>query len=124
VRQNLSIVPFALVDRVLFSGTRAIGVRYIDREGRSVEVGAQTVVLAAGAYGSAPILMRSGVGPADELRTLGIEPILDLPVGRGLLDHPGVSTWVRVQQEWAIMGWPVAAVASRGSSYWATRARP
>jgi hypothetical protein len=49
---------------------------------------------------------------------MGIDPLVDLPVGRGLLDHPGVSTWVKVQQEYALMGWPVAAVAARGPSYW------
>jgi choline dehydrogenase len=47
------------------------------------------VVLAAGVYGSPAILMRSGVGPAEELRALGIEPVLDQPhVGRHLRDHP------------------------------------
>ncbi len=47
------------------------------------------VILSGGSYGSAaPILLRSGVGPAADLRSLGIEVVADLPVGRRLHDHP------------------------------------
>src|SRR5207245_9782110 len=47
------------------------------------------VVLAAGAYGSPAILLRSGIGAAAEVRALGVEPVVDLPnVGRNLVDHP------------------------------------
>jgi choline dehydrogenase len=45
------------------------------------------VVLCSGTYGSAAILLRSGVGPADELAALGIAVVADLPVGRRLQDH-------------------------------------
>ena len=48
---------------------------------------ASEVVLSAGAIGSAQILMLSGIGPRDELRRHGIEPLLDLPVGQNLQDH-------------------------------------
>jgi choline dehydrogenase-like flavoprotein len=47
-----------------------------------------TVALAAGTYGSASILLRSGVGPAGDLRPVGIEVVADLPVGERLQDHP------------------------------------
>ena len=54
-------------------------------------VEAETVVLAAGAYGSPAILLRSGIGPADELRALGIDVVADVAgVGRELADHPCV----------------------------------
>ena len=46
--------------------------------------------MCAGTYGSPAILLRSGIGPASELRALGIETKLDLAVGRNLHDHPAV----------------------------------
>ncbi|GBP55491.1 Dehydrogenase patE [Eumeta japonica] len=45
------------------------------------------VVLSAGAIGSAQLLLVSGVGPAEELRAAGVDPVLDLPVGHNLQDH-------------------------------------
>ena len=74
-RDNLTILPDTLVDRVLLDGDRVIGVATTDGELR-----ARTVVLAAGAYGSPGILLRSGIGPEREL-----------PVGAGLTDHVGVG---------------------------------
>jgi len=50
------------------------------------------VILSAGSYGSPAILLRSGVGPADQLIALGIGVVADLPVGRRLLDHPYFHT--------------------------------
>jgi choline dehydrogenase len=118
-RPNFSIVAGALVDRVLLSGTRATGVRYLDGAGRAREVHADRVVLAAGAYCTPPILMRSGIGPAAELQALAIKPIIDLPVGRGLLDHPGLSFLLEVAPSYALMGWPAYAAVARGqTNYW------
>ncbi|MCK8677585.1 GMC family oxidoreductase [Streptomyces lichenis] len=53
------------------------------------------LLLCAGAIDTPRLLMLSGIGPADELRSLGIEPVLDLPgVGENLLDHPeSVIVW-------------------------------
>jgi choline dehydrogenase len=77
-RPNLTIVADALVDRVLLDGERAIGVATSNRE-----VHGGTVVLAAGAYGSPAVLLRSGIGPES-----------GLPIGENLLDHVGVgATW-------------------------------
>ena len=47
--------------------------------------------MAAGAYGSPALLLRSGIGPEAQLRRLGIAVVEDLPVGVGLADHPGVG---------------------------------
>jgi choline dehydrogenase len=86
-RPNLTLVSEALVDRVLVADGRAIGVRIAD--GR--EVRGREVVLCAGAYGSPAILLRSGIGPAADLRALAIPVIADRPgVGANLLDHPQV----------------------------------
>ncbi len=75
----------AQVAEVVFDGTRACGVRLLD--GAVIDAG--WVVLCAGTYGSPSILMRSGIGPAEHLRSLGIAVRLDLPgVGENLADHP------------------------------------
>ncbi len=84
---NLCVRGDALVDRVLFAGRRAVGVRYLTGA-TAVTEHADTVVLSAGAIHSPGILIRSGVGPSGQLRALGIEVREDLPVGRGMQDHP------------------------------------
>ncbi len=84
---NLTIHAETLVDRVRLQGSSALGVQLAD--GRVLE--AATVVVAAGAYFSPAILMRSGIGPAGELRRHGIPVVLDLPVGERLLDHHGTG---------------------------------
>jgi len=86
-RGNLRIIGDTSVDRVLFDGTRAVGVRGT-RAGETVEFRAGHVILSAGAVYSPAILLRSGVGPAADLRNLGVEVVADLPVGKGLQDHP------------------------------------
>jgi choline dehydrogenase len=70
-RENLTILGDTLVDRVLMDGARAVGLRT-----SAGDLRADAVVLAAGAYGSPAILLRSGIGP---------------PVGNGLCDHVGVG---------------------------------
>jgi choline dehydrogenase len=86
-RQNLVIVAETLVDRIAFDGTRATGV--VSADGRRFD--ADMVILAAGAYFSPSILMRSGIGPDVELRRLGISVVEALPVGERLLDHYGTG---------------------------------
>jgi choline dehydrogenase len=84
-RANLTIMGAALADRVLFDGRRAIGLRLA---GQAEPLHAERIVLAAGAFGSPAILMRSGLGPADHLRSLGIDVLHHLPgVGQNLVDH-------------------------------------
>jgi choline dehydrogenase len=83
-RSNLTIRADAEVDAVVFQGHRASGVRLAD--GKVILAG--EVVLAAGAFGSPAILMRSGIGPSSHLSELGIQPLVDLPVGDRLQDHP------------------------------------
>lgn len=87
-RPNLTIVGDALVDRVLIENDRAIGVSAVI-DGRLQTIGAEQVVICGGAYGSPLVLLRSGIGPAEELREHGISVVADLPgVGRNLQDHP------------------------------------
>jgi choline dehydrogenase-like flavoprotein len=89
-RPNLHIIGDAMVARVEFSGTRATSVRTRTRDGwRNIEGG--EIILSAGAIHSPAILMRSGVGPAVDLSTLGIPVVADRPVGDDLIDHPMIA---------------------------------
>lgn len=84
-RPNLEIRAGALVDRLLFDQERVCGVVLADGE----QLHAPRTVLAAGAYNSPQVLLRSGVGDADQLRRHGISVVLELgEVGRHLTDHP------------------------------------
>ncbi|CAN5355933.1 GMC family oxidoreductase N-terminal domain-containing protein [soil metagenome] len=86
-RPNLTIRTEAQVEGLLFEGTRCTGVRV---GGRDIAGG--MVILCAGALFTPEILLRAGIGPADELRALGIAVRSDQPgVGRGLSDHPSVA---------------------------------
>ncbi len=86
-RPNLRILGDTSVDRVLFAGRRAVGVRAV-RSGETVEFRAEEVILSAGAVHSPAILLRSGVGPPADLRKLGLDVVANIPVGSGLQDHP------------------------------------
>ncbi|HEX6356804.1 GMC family oxidoreductase [Actinophytocola sp.] len=90
-RSNLTVRTAALVNRILFTGSRAVGVAY-SWHGVEHEVGASTeVLLSGGAVNSPQLLMLSGVGPATHLRELGIDVVAHLPgVGENLHDHPAV----------------------------------
>ena len=87
-RHNLTVRGDALVDRVVLHAERAVGVRLVTGE----RIHGDRVVLAAGAFHTPAILLRSGIGPAGELAAAGVAAVLDLPgVGRNLADHPAVS---------------------------------
>ena len=90
-RPNLDVVTGALATRVLMQGTRATGVEYIKGIRETVRVNAdREVILSGGAFNTPPLLMLSGIGPADHLRATGIKPVVDLPVGKNLQDHLAV----------------------------------
>ncbi|MBP1181122.1 GMC family oxidoreductase [Methylobacterium sp. PvR107] len=88
-RPNLEIRCEALVDCVLFEGHRAVGLRVRFGAEPWTEIHGREIVLCAGAVHSPAILMRSGIGPAEPLRALGI-PVRQAheAVGRNFMDHP------------------------------------
>jgi choline dehydrogenase len=94
-RDNLEVVPGALAHRIVFEGDRAVGVEYLHKGAHQTARAEAEVIVCAGAYNSPQLLMLSGIGPADELRSVGIEPRVDSPhVGRHLADHPmPTMTW-------------------------------
>jgi len=93
-RANLSIYKYSFATKLLFKeGTNAIsGVEYT-RHGHTYSAYAKhEVIVSAGAIGSPKLLMASGIGPKDHLKSLGIEVKKDLPVGKNLQDH--ISTFI------------------------------
>ena len=87
-RPNFHLEMRALAHRVLIEGGRAVGVEYAQRGEVHRATARREVILSAGAIGSPQLLMLSGVGPADHLRSHGIEVEVDLPgVGKNLHDH-------------------------------------
>lgn len=91
-RRNLRIVTRTQVVRIDIEHGRAVGVT-LRQNGRLRRLrAAREVILAAGAYNSPQVLMLSGIGPADDLRGLGINPLVDLPgVGANLQEHPFIG---------------------------------
>ncbi len=87
-KPNFTLQTRAQVTRILFEGKRAVGVEYRHNgELRTARADAE-VILSAGAFWSPKLLMLSGVGPADHLRSHGIDVLADLPgVGENLQDH-------------------------------------
>ncbi|CAN0163859.1 unnamed protein product, partial [Phaeothamnion confervicola] len=90
-RSNLTVLGGTQADRLLFDGNRCIGVRVRGADGER-EIRAREVIVSSGAIHSPVLLMRSGIGPAHELRALGIETVVDRGgVGKHLMEHPGVN---------------------------------
>ncbi|MEI6360895.1 MAG: choline dehydrogenase [Actinomycetes bacterium] len=87
-RPNLTVLTNATVTKVVMDGTRATGVDVIDRKGRNRRVSAGEVILCGGAFNSPQLLQLSGIGDAEHLRSVGVDPVHDLPgVGENLQDH-------------------------------------
>ena len=88
-RRNLRVHTHAVATRLLVEGDRVVGVEYRS-QGRTVRAYARAeVVLSAGGIASPRLLMLSGIGPADHLRSVGVDVLVDLPgVGHNLQDHP------------------------------------
>ncbi|WP_299623349.1 GMC family oxidoreductase [Pelagibius sp.] len=87
-RANLRIETGAEAQRILFEGRRAVGIEYLSKGRHETARASAEVILSAGAINTPKLLLLSGVGPAEELKALGIEPVLDSPaVGHHLQDH-------------------------------------
>jgi choline dehydrogenase-like flavoprotein len=87
-RGNVEVLTDALATEILFENGRAVGVEMLRNNAIETVRAEREVIVCAGAYHSPHLLLLSGIGPADELKALGIEPRVDLPVGRNLHDHP------------------------------------
>ncbi|WP_063064233.1 GMC family oxidoreductase [Nocardia violaceofusca] len=98
-RPNLTVLTDTLAHKVVFDGGRATGVLIARGAETELIAARREVVLSAGAYGSAQLLMLSGVGPAEAIAPFGIEVLRELPVGQNLQDHPAVFLNYRTDRE-------------------------
>ena len=99
LRENLTISPDTQVTRLLFEGTRCVGVRALV-QGRETEFRGSEVIVCSGAIHSPAHLLRAGIGPAPQLKDLGIEVLAHVPgVGQRLMDHPSISVSSFIKKE-------------------------
>jgi choline dehydrogenase len=98
-RANLTVVTRAHVTRVLFEGTRAVGIEWV-RDGRVEAAAADAeVILSAGAIQSPQLLQLSGIGPSEVLKAAGVPVVFDAPeVGANLQDHYQARTIVKLRK--------------------------
>jgi 4-pyridoxate dehydrogenase len=86
-RSNLTLKTKVLATRILLDGKRATGIEYAERGALKRVSAAREVILSGGTFNTPQLLMLSGIGPTDHLREVGIDPLVDLPVGKNLQDH-------------------------------------
>jgi choline dehydrogenase-like flavoprotein len=111
-RANLTVMPYMLVQRVLFEGTRAVGVQ-ASQLGQVQELRAEReVILCGGSYNSPQLLMLSGLGPAEHLTMREVEVLLDRPaIGENLSDHPATQlVWTTPEPESLLLALEPAAL--------------
>jgi len=98
-RSNLTVKTRAMTTKILFNGTTAEGVEYLDRRGNKHTAHGKEIVLCGGAFGSPQLLQLSGVGNADDLNKLDIPVVADLPgVGENMQDHLEVYVQYKCKQ--------------------------
>ncbi len=124
-RPNLQLVTGARVLRLLMRGRRVCGVEYLRQGHVERAEAAGEVILCAGAVGTPHIMLLSGLGPAQDLKKMGVEVRLDLPgVGRNLLDHPHLSTTWSTHQALGLSHMDERAHASKMALWSDTRSGP
>ncbi|KPN87448.1 choline dehydrogenase [Pseudomonas nunensis] len=108
-RGNAQVFTDALALRILFDGQRAIGIEYEQNGETHQALARREVLLTAGAINSPQLLLLSGIGPAAELRDLGISVIHDLPgVGKRLNDHPDTVIQYLCKKPVSLYPWTTA----------------
>jgi choline dehydrogenase len=92
-RQNLTVLTNKRVARVLVENHRAVGIEVRESSGQTTRLNAsREVIISSGAIGSPQLLLLSGIGPAGELRQVGVDVIHDLPgVGKNFHDHLNIG---------------------------------
>ena len=105
VAKRVTVIADTLVNQVEFAGRRATGVVIATDRGPQLLRARREIVLSAGAFNSPAILMRSGIGPADDLKRLQIAVVSDLPgVGRNFQDHTEVHVQYRCREPITLFG--------------------
>jgi choline dehydrogenase len=118
VRPNLTVVTRALATRIRFEGRRATGVEYVAGGHCTWAGAAREVVLCGGTINSPQLLLLSGVGPGEHLRTLDIPVVEDLPgVGQNLQDHLGTFLRYEITVPLSLYGATAEQLAAMQAEY-------
>ena len=91
-RRNLHVTLTTHATRLILKGTTAVGVEYVRGSSKESAYADREVILCCGTFNSPQLLMLSGIGPSAHLRAMGIETVVDLPVGNNLQDH--LASWI------------------------------
>lgn len=111
-RPNLTLWTETLATRVLFEGTHAVGVAYLQDGVEQQAWVNKEVILSGGVINSPQTLLLSGVGPVDQLRALDIPVVADIPgVGYNLHDHPNVNMYFTTKPSFTQIGSTAEGVA-------------
>lgn len=98
-RPNLNVITGAHATSIVLDKGRAVGVEYADKTGRHVAFATDEVILCGGSINSPQLLMLSGIGPEDHLRSVGIDVAVDARnVGKNLMDHLVCGTSYAINQ--------------------------
>ena len=98
-RGNLTIHSRSFADRILFEGTKSVGIEYVHNNDKKTARATYEIVLSGGTINSPQLLMLSGIGNADELNKLDIPIVAHLPgVGQNLQDHPRTDIQYRCKK--------------------------
>jgi choline dehydrogenase len=120
-RANLTLKTGVRVTRIVIERGRAIGVDYLEDGQPKSAFAASEVVLASGAIGSGQQLLLSGVGPADELKAVGVNVTHDLPgVGKDLQDHINIPITFYTREKIGVGAWTDESLAA-SLEEWQTR---
>lgn len=123
-RANLKVITGAVVDKIEFEQRRASGLRVLVNGQARVIRARREVVISGGAFGSPQVLLRSGIGPGEELRGLGIDVVADLAgVGKNLQDHIDYTVPYRTSYNRDTVGLSLRGGArmAAGAAQWAAR---
>ena len=105
-RSNLTVATGIQVQRITLEKGRATGIEMVLKGVRQTVHANNEVVVSSGSIGSPRLLMLSGIGPADHLKSIGIEVVHDLPgVGSNLQDHIDVCTIAELTGPYSYDGW-------------------
>ena len=90
-RPNLKILSNTIAEKIIFEGKNAVGLN-VQRNNESMELRARELIVSCGALHSPALLLRSGIGPAEELSEMDIDVVENRQgVGKHLMEHPGVN---------------------------------
>ncbi|PAQ04136.1 GMC family oxidoreductase N-terminal domain-containing protein [Mesorhizobium mediterraneum] len=105
-RPNLTVKTGVLATGLIVEKGRAKGIRYLVNGVPETAFAESEVVLSSGSIGSCQLMLLSGIGPADELRSVGVDPVHDLPgVGKDLQDHINIPITFYTKDKIGVGAW-------------------